>query len=373
MKRICSALLAAGLLVSLMAPSALAADSDVKVSYDLTANGAHQVTVDSGATVTVTLTVNRADGKAEAYNVNAWEDEIVCDKSFFTLVDSSVTNLTGGAAEAKAMVRTPSIPIVRASQLGGSCAASYEVVSFQLKVTATSGSGWVRSDKRLSYDSDGNAIGITANDLQVTIASSSGGGGGGSTTKPEQKPCHTFKDVKTSDWFHSAVDYVADKGWFKGSSEEKFEPNGQMTRAMFVTVIARMDNVDESKYPTCGFDDVTNGTWYAPSVAWAAEKGIVLGVGQNRFAPEDPITREQMAVMLSRYTDYAKKTVNGNGSPLTAFADKDDVSDWAEAGMAWATESGIVTGTGGGRLDPLRVAIRSEMAQLVKNYAEAAK
>ena len=65
--------------------------------------------------------------------------------------------------------------------------------------------------------------------------------------------------------------------------------------------------------------------------------------------------------------------MNGNGSPLTAFADKDDVSDWAEAGMAWATESGIVTGTGGGRLDPLRVAIRSEMAQLVKNYAEAAK
>ena len=115
-----------------------------------------------------------------------------------------------------------------------------------------------------------------------------------------------FRDVGDGDWFRDAVDYVVSHGIFNGTSDSAFEPNGGMTRAMMVTVLGRVAQIDPDDYSGgSGFTDVEPGSWYEPYVAWAVESGITLGVGEGLFAPNDPVTRAQMALFLMRLLDYS--------------------------------------------------------------------
>lgn len=118
-----------------------------------------------------------------------------------------------------------------------------------------------------------------------------------------------FIDVTTDDWFYEDVAFVSAKGYFQGTSDTTFSPNMTMTRAMFVTVLSRMDNADVDNGISV-FTDVPAGMWYTGAVNWAVSNNIVVGNGNNMFAPEQPITREQMCVIMARFVDYYGQKTN---------------------------------------------------------------
>ena len=172
----------------------------------------------------------------------------------------------------------------------------------------------------------------------------------------------TFKDVKDSDWFASAVDFVSSHELFQGVGNDKFAPKSNMTRAMLVTVLYRLQ--DEPKAGSTSFNDVPADTWYTEAVAWAAGEGIVLGNGDG-FAPNDNITREQIATILYRYMKYLGVDVSAKGD-LNKFKDGKDVSSWAQDAMLWAEKVGLFQGDDQGNLNPRSNATRAEVATLMQ-------
>ncbi|MCC8048488.1 MAG: S-layer homology domain-containing protein, partial [Oscillospiraceae bacterium] len=237
-------------------------------------------------------------------------------------------------------------------------------------VTVTPDEGYVLASLTVT-DADGNTIEVTDNGngtYSFTMPSSA------VTVTPvfveENCPSEPYTDVDTSKWYHSAIDYALNNGYFSGTSATTFEPDASMTRAMFVQVLANIAGIDASEYAGSGFTDVADDAWYAATVEWAYQNGIVLGVTDDTFAPETTISREQMVVMLYRYAEYLGEDVSvADESAINAFADSASVSDWAVTAMAWAVENGVINGTDTG-IEPLRNATRAEAAQMFKNFDE---
>lgn len=183
-----------------------------------------------------------------------------------------------------------------------------------------------------------------------------------------------FTDVDKNGWYKSYVDDVVSKGYFKGTSATTFEPETYMTRAMFVTVLARLDGakVDDSKSV---FTDVPADAWYTGSVTWAAKNNIVNGIGDGKFAPNDLITREQMCTIMDRYLTYYAKahnvTVNSSKNTVT-FSDQNAISSWAVAAVASCVSYGLIIGTGDGSFQPARTATRAEVATVISRLAVTA-
>ena len=132
---------------------------------------------------------------------------------------------------------------------------------------------------------------------------------------------------------------------FRGVGEGRFDPAGTMTRSMLVTVLGRLAGIDPADYSgESAFSDVDADSWYGPYVAWAAENGVVQGVGGGRFAPDDPITREQLCTMLARYLDSDGKELPQREEP-GGLPDEDQVSDWARDAVERFRQLGIVEGS----------------------------
>ena len=179
-----------------------------------------------------------------------------------------------------------------------------------------------------------------------------------------------FVDVKAGAWYKNAVDYAVTYGLISGTTATTFEPNGTITRGMFVTILARAAGVDTSaaanKAAKTQFTDVAAGKYYAAAIAWASSKQIVAGMTNTEFAPDAPIARQQLAVMIYRFassqgvTLKAKKTVS--------FADAATVSTWAKDGVAACAAAGIVNGyTENGKtyFKPYKTATRAEATQMM--------
>lgn len=179
-------------------------------------------------------------------------------------------------------------------------------------------------------------------------------------------PSYKFTDVKAGDWFHEAVDFAVKNGLFNGMSETTFEPNTPMTRGMLVTVLWRYEGQPEGGVNQ--FADVKDGVWYAKAVAWAAENGIVTGVGNNKFDPNGKITREQMAAILFRYSDYKGYDVSRRDD-FDGFPDKAKVSSWAKDAYGWAVAEKLITGNDG-RLDPQGNATRAQVATILMRFIQ---
>jgi len=175
-----------------------------------------------------------------------------------------------------------------------------------------------------------------------------------------------FVDVDSSDWFYSAVESVVTNGLFSGVSENIINPHGTMTRAMFTRVLANLDGVDLLEYTTSRFVDVPASVWYAPAVEWAASVGLVSGVGNNRFAPNDNVTREKMAVMLYNYIRFKDILLPVNNA--AAFADEHDVSSWAVEAVRVIQAAGIISGKPGNIFDPKALATRAEAATIFARF-----
>ena len=169
-----------------------------------------------------------------------------------------------------------------------------------------------------------------------------------------------FKDCE-AEWYHEAVDYVVSNGYMVGLTDDTFAPNGQMTRAMVVTVLYRMAGSPKVTGPS-SFTDVPEGQWYSDAIAWAQDNGVVLGVLADKFAPNDYVTREQIATILWRYENSPAAEAK-----LDSFKDADKISDYAKEAMAWAVSEGIFNGDNG-NLKPTDNATRAEFACIVMRY-----
>ena len=176
-----------------------------------------------------------------------------------------------------------------------------------------------------------------------------------------------FDDVPADAWYADSVDFVSSHELFEGT-DKGFEPSMNMTRAMLVTVLFRLENEPDATASTV-FTDVKEDSWYADAVEWAASSGIVNGVGNDLYDPNGDVTREQIATMLYRYVKYLGLDVSARGS-LDKFYDGDQVSDWAKDAMQWAVKLGIFRGDDTGCLNPKNNATRAEVATLMERIVK---
>lgn len=182
-------------------------------------------------------------------------------------------------------------------------------------------------------------------------------------------PSTNFTDVEENGWYHTGVDFMVKNGFMNGVADDAFDVDGNLTRAQLVTILYRIAGEPEST-ATNPFADVADGQWYTTAVIWAAENGIVKGVNTTTFAPNDQITREQIATILFRYAKAEK--VEGK---LAGFPDAEKVSDYAADAMAWAVEQGLINGIsesdGKTYLAPQETATRAQIAVILMRYLTA--
>ncbi len=182
--------------------------------------------------------------------------------------------------------------------------------------------------------------------------------------------CTDFADVPAvGHWAHNAIEEMLYVGLFNGVGDNRFNPDGTMTRAMLVTILYRWNG--EPSVGACTFTDVPENTWYTDAVAWAAEEGIVNGVGNNRFAPNQPVTREQVATILTRALSVDYTTMDRKLGWLGYFSDEDRVSDYARPSLETMVGLGVINGKGT-KLDPLGTATRAEVATILWRWNEYA-
>lgn len=180
-----------------------------------------------------------------------------------------------------------------------------------------------------------------------------------------------FTDVVAGTWYYGAAAYAYNNGLFAGMTPTTFAPNATMTRAMLVSVLWRLAGEPAPKAPNT-FVDVPDGAWYTDAVTWAAENGVVSGIGGSRFDPSGFVTREQTAEILYNYAHGKGYDVSARAD-LTAFPDAASVSGWAKNALSWANAAGLINGTvrdGQTILDPQGSASRAQVAMILMNYVE---
>ena len=194
-------------------------------------------------------------------------------------------------------------------------------------------------------------------------------------------PGYAFRDMPApSIWSHAGLDYCVYHGYIAGTSATTVTPDGECTRAMIVSILYRVQgeptkvNGYELKKLAAPFDDVERGMWYTDAIWWAKLTGVVSGMSPSTFAPDDPITRAQLAVILYNYTkQFAPESLTETGS-LAGFPDAGSVPSWARTAMAWAVGNGLISGVGENGVSYLRpegCATRAQVATILMNYEKA--
>ena len=187
--------------------------------------------------------------------------------------------------------------------------------------------------------------------------------------KQEELKERSFIDTENH-WAKDAISYVVGKGYFKGVGNDRFAPNKSITRADFVTVLGRMAGIDQSKYTSNPFSDLENN--YATAyIIWAAENDIVKGVGNGKFESNRPITREEMAVVMSRYLCVTGKTLQDKQD--VPFNDQSDISPWAQEAVKDMAKKGIVQGMENRCFSPKTSFTRAQVAQVLYNIDKNSK
>ena len=273
----------------------------------------------------------------------------------------------GGNASAGGTSKAKTYQITVAATENGTAAVSASTASEgdRITVTAKPAEGFeldsisVKGEKAGTVEVKDGAFTMPADDVTVTVK----------FKKADAK--QTFSDVKPGDWFYEGVEYVAEKGWMQGPGGGVFQPNETTTRAMVAQVLWNMAGkpVVNAAIP---FADVAEGAWYADSVRWAAEKGVVTGWtdenGRQVFDPDGKVTREQFAAMLYRYAKTLGKGFTGLWSFRLDFPDAGDVSPWATEAMSWMVMQGVINGMDG-RLNPQGVSTRAQVATMIQRLA----
>ena len=181
--------------------------------------------------------------------------------------------------------------------------------------------------------------------------------------------CHlaAFEDLSPDAWYHPYVDYAVEMKLMNGTSGTTFAPGGAATRGAIVSILYRLAGSPETG--TAAFADVKEGAWYAAATAWAAENGIVSGYSDSRFGPEDPITREQLALILYRYAEHLGHGYEARAD-LSGFSDSPSVHAWAYQAVSWANSEGLLNGRTATTLAPGETALRAEIAAILMRFCQ---
>ena len=183
----------------------------------------------------------------------------------------------------------------------------------------------------------------------------------------EPAPAEPFPDVDENDWFYDEVVYVYENGLMNGVENNQFAPNTATNRAMLATILYRLAG-EPAVSGDLPFTDVKSGTWYTDAVLWAAQNGIVNGLGENTFAPMNTLTREQLVTMLYRYAEAEGYDVSA-AADLSGYPDAGKVQTYAQKAMSWAVAEGIVEGMDG-NLNPAGNATRAQIATILMRFCE---
>lgn len=183
-----------------------------------------------------------------------------------------------------------------------------------------------------------------------------------------KKPAPAYKDIE-GHWAKDDILFVASRKLLSGTGNNQFSPNTGMTRGMFVTALGRLSGVDPAQYKNTKFSDVAETAYYAPYVAWAAEKGIVNGVTDTTFVPDTNISREQMAVIMYNYAKTIGYTVPKTCEAVT-FADNGSIESWAKEAVKAMQMAGVLNGKDGSNFDPKASATRAEVSAVLRRFVE---
>lgn len=230
------------------------------------------------------------------------------------------------------------------------------------KITVTDASGKAvevspNGDGTYSFTQPSGAVTITVTFKVLTDVSE--------CPRDASCPMSGYTDLNMGEWYHDGIHYCLDEGLMDGVDAGMFAPNATTSRAMIVTILWRLQGSPEVE-ATETFTDVSPDAWYAKAIAWAVAEGVADGYGEGLFGPNDAITREQLAAMLWRYAASPE-----TGGDLSAFADGDDTSDWAQQAMSWAVAQGLITGVDSDRLDPKGQATRAQTATILMRFAQS--
>lgn len=224
--------------------------------------------------------------------------------------------------------------------------------------------------------------------VDVTEVVTSGGGGysgGGGSVKPSQPVekseenngevvltpwSNPFDDIKGNEWFYDSVKYVVENKLMSGIAKNEFAPNNTLTRAMLVAVLYRNEGepaVDKS----ISFADVNMNSYYANAVLWAKQNGIISGINETEFAPDENITREQIAAIMHRYAKYRNYDVTvGDDTNILSYEDAESISEYAMSSMKYVVGSGLIKGKSASTLNPKDYATRAEIASILHRFIE---
>ena len=188
------------------------------------------------------------------------------------------------------------------------------------------------------------------------------------TNKQRVSYAGLFDDVAASAWYAPSVDYVKYGRLMYGTGNNLFQPDAQMTRAMFVQVLYALEGSPSVSGLSCPLADA-DGSWYTDAVIWAYNAGVAAGVSATEFAPNEPLTREQMVTMLYGYASRSEQ-LTGDAGALSPYRDQANVSAWAREAMVWAVSAGIICGTSPTTLSPQKIGTRAEVATVVMGFCE---
>ena len=233
-----------------------------------------------------------------------------------------------------------------------------------LRLTVTDGSGAAVEVRDLG----GGKYSFTMPESAVTVRALFSGGPEGCGLGADC-PAARFEDLDLTAWYHDGIHYCAERGLMNGVSADAFAPSATATRAMLVTTLWYLEGRPQVNY-LMSFADVGQGLWYTEAVRWAASEGIVEGYSDAVFAPGDPITRQQMAVLFYRYAQYKGWDVSAR-SDLSGYEDASEISAWAQSAMSWANAEGLVTGVSAEALTPRAAATRAQVATMLMRFCRS--
>ena len=180
-------------------------------------------------------------------------------------------------------------------------------------------------------------------------------------------PTGQYPDLDSSAWYHDYTDYVIENGLMIGYEDGTFRPGDKLNRAMLLQILYNLEG-RPAVTGKVSYTDTKDNTWYADAIVWGTENSIINGYGNGQFGPGDPVTREQMATILYRYS--AMKGYSLTEGNYNHFSDKDTVSGYAQAAMRWAVGNGLLSGMGDGTLCPQNHTLRAEFAAMFQRFCE---
>ena len=179
-----------------------------------------------------------------------------------------------------------------------------------------------------------------------------------------------FKDVEEGEWYYEPISFVAERNLLLGMADDVFGVNVNMTRAMFVTVLGRLNGAPNEKNEPTVFTDVPVGEWYSGYVKWAAANGIVFGTSKTTFAPDAPISRQDMCVITKRYLSYAGLSAEQIREAVP-FDDQKDIADYAKDAVTALQKAGVINGMGT-KFEPTGLSTRAQVAVVIKKITQIA-